>query len=264
MFVAHRVSCFVLAAGATAAWPGASIAGSFLLAPGAWEIIQSATFTTSTLRYGPKGALSSADPYRKIEIGWLVQYGLTRNVTLLASPSVREVATTNGDETLSGHGLSSFEAGARWRLFDWRGGEASFQALVRIPGKTDPIFPLENRPRSELRLGYGFPAWINGKDGFVDASVAWVKRHEAQRDEIRHELTYGWWQRPGRMILLQYITTLYPGSGPGRDPWQHKIQTSTVHKLSDAWLVQLGSFWTRGGRETRRERGTVLALWRRF
>ena len=49
------------------------------------------------------------------------------------------------------------------------------------------------------------------------------------------------------MVLFQYFTTLYPGAGFRRDPWQHKIQMSTVYGLNEQWSLQLGSFFTHGG-----------------
>ncbi len=227
-------------------------------------MINSLTVMTSRRAYDGRGVIVAADPYRKIEAGWLVEYGLTREVTLIANPVVRDIALESAEGAVAGRGLSSFEVGARWRLLDHMDHAVSFQALTRIPAKSDPILPFENRPRTELRFGYGVPARINGKPGFVDSSIAWVKRHELQADEVRFEMTYGWWQRRDRMLLVQYFNTLYPGSGLPRDPRQHKIQSSTVYKLNDEWSVQFGSFFTRGGLQTRRERGTLMAVWRSF
>ena len=265
MFVPHRVSWFVpacLALAVAGSLPAS--AGSFLQEPGAWQIISTTSLTNSRLKYDSRGALESADPYRKIETGMLVEYGLTRDLTLIANPVTRDVSLTHSDSVSAGHGLSSFEAGARWRMFDYLNGVVSFQALARASARSDAAFAFENAARTELRLGYGFPALINGKEGFVDSSIAWRKRREAQADEVAMELTYGWLRSRDRMVLIQYFTTLYPGAGFRQDPWQQKIQVSTVYGLNQKWSLQIGSFFTHGGHETRRERGSVMAVWRRF
>jgi hypothetical protein len=265
MFVTASVSRFVSLALAFAfSWAGPARAGSFLMDTGGWQVITSTTFMTSSLAYDANGALTPASQYRKIETGVLMEYGLSRNVTLVLNPVARDISAEGQAGPMTGHGLTSFEAGARWRLFDYDGQAVSFQATTRIPAKSDPILLYENRPRTELRLGYGTPAIINRKPGFIDGSIAWVKRHEPGVDEVKIDMTYGWWQRRDRMVLFQYFTTLYPGAGLRHDPRQHKIQTSTVYKLNDQWSFQLGSFFTRGGHLTRRERGTIMAVWRRF
>ena len=232
--------------------------------PGAWNIISSTTVMTSRLSYDARGALTPASQYRKVETGALMEYGFSPNVTLVFNPVTRDVSGEGPAGSIARHGLTTFEAGARWRLMDYYGQAITFQATTRIPGRSDPVMPLENRPRTELRLGYGVPAIINRKPGFVDSSIAWVKRHEPGADEVKIDTTYGWWQTRDRMVLLQYFTTIYPGAGLRRDPRQHKVQTSSVYKLNDHWSLQLGSFFTRGGHLTRRERGTVVAVWRRF
>lgn len=265
MFVPSSVSCFVpLALAVAVLSPGPVRAGSFMLEPGSWQAIQSLTVMASRLSYDRDGALAPASPYRKIESGLWMEYGLSRGATLILSPVVRNVRSQEPYGTISGNGLSSFEAGARWRLFDVMGEAVSFQATARVPGRSDPVLAFENRPRTELRLGYGTPAIINRKEGFADFSLAWVKRHEAGPDEVRYETTLGWWRRPNRMILVQYFSTFYPVSGLRHMSQQHKVQTSTVYKLNDSWSLQLGSFFTRGGLLTRRERGTIMAVWRRF
>ncbi len=265
MFVAQRVSYFVLILlVATPIVSGPASSGSFLLEPGSWQAIKSMTIMSSRLSYDGRGALVRDTPYRKIETGLWTEYGLTRNVTLIANPVVRDVAAENAFGSIAGHGLGSMELGARWRLFDHQGDAVSFQATTRVAARSDPVLPLENRPRTELRLGYGFPAIVNGKNGFADSSLTWVKRHEAGRDEVRHEMTLGWWQSSTRMVLIQNFITFYPVSGLRHAARQDKVQTSSVYKLNDSWSLQLGSFFTRGGHLTRRERGTILAVWRRF
>lgn len=265
MFLTYRVSWFVPVCLACAPfWAGQASAGSSLLEQGRWHVIHSNSVMTTHMAYDAKGALTPADPYRKIETGLWAEYGLTRDMTLILNPVTRDVVWRREAGTVTGHGLSSLEAGARWRLFDYEGQAVSFQATTRVAGKSDPVFPLENRPRTELRLGYGTPAIINRKPGFVDGSAAWVKRHEPGVDEVKIDLTYGWWQTRNRLMLLQYFTTIYPGAGFRRNASQHKVQTSTVYKINENWSVQLGSFFTRGGQSTRRERGTVMAVWRRF
>jgi hypothetical protein len=165
MFVPHRVSWFVPAC-LVLALAGArpALSGSFLQEQGAWQVINTMSVTNSELKYDSRGALESAEPYRKVETGALVEYGLTRDVTLIANPVTRNVSVTGSAAVSAGHGLSSFEAGARWRMFDYLDGVVSFQALARAPARSDAAFSFENNARTELRLGYGFAARIRGQE----------------------------------------------------------------------------------------------------
>jgi hypothetical protein len=181
------------------------------------------------------------------------------------SPAVRFLRA-QGSPDLRGVGIGSLDLGARWKIYALERQIVSFQALTRVAARSDPVFLAENRAKTELRLGYGRNDLLyRGRDAFLDAGLAWAKRAEPWRDEIRVDLTLGWQRWPGRLVLAQWNYAAYPGApGYARIPRQLKIEGSTVTNLGEGWALQVGTFMSRGGVTTRYERGSVIGLWRKF
>lgn len=243
---------------------GEACAGSFLQGEGTWQAIAATRTSQSRLAYDREGYTIAAPRYRKVETSLYLEFGVTRDFTLILSPSVRDVRTDDAPARAA-HGIGALEGGGRWRLFDVGREVVSFQALVRAPMRSDPGFAAENRPRAEMRIGVGSPRSVLAGDSFTDVSLAWIKRQEALPDEVRLDVTFGMRRGPDRMILFQYFNSLFPGPAPpGLAPRQHKFEASTVTSLGRGWSVQMGSFFSTGGLLTRRESGSTFAIWRRF
>jgi hypothetical protein len=267
--VIKKVSPFVLGVAVAGVLAGLAAApaqaGAFLQEQGRGQFIFSSRLMDSRLAYDSAGFLTDAPRYRKRELGLLFEYGLTPDSTLILNPVWRDLQLDEPSQTRRASNIASFEAGARWRLADFDTGTLSLQATLRVPAGSDPFFWLENRPRTEMRLGYGQPLDLSGRDGFMDVSLAWIKRQEALPDEVRLDLTLGWWANARRMVMVQYFNAAYPGAPAlSGTPRQHKIETSSVYKLSEEWSLQFGTYMARGGVATRRESGTTMALWRRL
>lgn len=266
MIVISKVSPFVLAAALlVGAMMECAIAGSFLLEPGKWQVINTMRVSTSRLKYDASGRLAPETLYGKVEGSTLIEYGLDRDLTIMLMPGARYIKK-EGPPAAEAWGIGSLDVGARWRVQDFGLSTLSFQGLFRVPARSDPAFLPENRARSELRLGLGRSGltWL-GRGGFADVSLAWVRRDEPWRDELHVDLTYGWWQYSDQMLLMQWFQTFYrTAPGEMRAPSQTKFEASTVTKLGSGWSVQLGSFASVGGVATRYERGTIMGLWRQF
>ena len=266
MIVASKVSRFVL----IGTFLGLSMmdearAGAWLLEPGHWHLISTYRLSVSNSKFDEKGQRVSAKRYGKSEGESLLEYGFDRDTTLLFAPSLRSVRAA-GPPDHTGVNIGALDLGARWRIYRSGPQIVSFQALTRVSARSDPFFLDENRPKTELRLAYGRSDLLyRGRAAFLDTAVVWAKRSELWRDEMRVEMTGGWQQWPGRMVLMQGFFSAYPGaSGESRIPRQLKIQGSTVSNLGDGWSLQMGSFVSRGGVTTRFERGNLVALWRKF
>lgn len=266
MIVISKVSPFVLAAALlVGGMVESALAGAFLLEPGKWQVINTMRVSTSRLKYDASGRLAPETLYGKVEGSTLIEYGLDRDLTIMLMP-VGRYLKKEGPPAAEAWSIGSLDLGARWRVQDFGPSILSFQGLFRVPARSDPAFLPENRARSELRLawGRGGLSWL-GRDGFADVSLAWVKRDEPWRDELHVDLTYGWWQWPNQMLLMQWFQTFYrTAPGEARAPSQTKIEASTVTKLGGGWSLQMGSFASVGGISTRYERGTVMGLWRTF
>jgi hypothetical protein len=265
MVVRPRVSRFVPLFGAAAlATCAPARAGSFLMEQGTWQTISSSRTTWSRMAYDANGYRVAAPAYRRIESGWLAEYGLSPDTTLMFNSTFRNVRLETPTGELKANGIGAFEAGARWRLMHVGRAVVSFQSSIRAPARSDPAFWSDNRPSAELRLGVGAPTTYRGREGFADVSIAWVKR-AGLSDEVKLDATLGYWQRANRLMLVQYFTSAYPGPpGVGHWPRLHKLEVGTVRPLDKRWSVQVGSFTSRGGLLTRWERGAVVAVWQRF
>jgi hypothetical protein len=266
MIVASKVSPFVLMLAAFGgAWPHAAWAGAFLLEPGHWQIISTYRLSVSRSKYDANGQRVAEKRYGKSEGASLIEYGFDRDLTLLLSPSLRSVREQGPPDT-TGVNIGALEMGARWRIYREGPQIVSFQALTRVPARSDPLFASENSAKTELRLGYGRSDLLfRGRDAFLDTGLVWAKRAEPWRDELRADLTLGWQRWPGRLVLLQWFYSAYPGApGENRMPQQLKIEGSTVSSLGAGWSLQVGSFVSRGGVATRYERGSLIGLWRKF
>lgn len=266
MIVTSKVSPFVLM---VAALCGASSfpawAGAFLLEPGHWQVISTYRLSVSSSKYDANGLRVAAKRYGKSEGASLIEYGFDRDLTLLLSPSLRSVRAQGPPDT-TGVNIGALDLGARWRIYREGPQIVSFQALTRVPARSEPLFVSENSAKTELRLGYARSDLLfRGRDAFLDTGLVWAKRAEPWRDELRADLTLGWQRWPGRLVLLQWFYSAYPGApGESRMPRQLKIEGSTVSSLGDGWSLQLGSFVSRGGVATRYERGSLVGLWRKF
>ncbi len=266
MIVASRVSRFVLMTAALeGVSPSPAWAGAFLLEPGRWQVISTYRFSTSSSKYDGNGLRVAEKRYGKSEGASLIEYGFDRDITLLMSPSLRSVRAQGPPDT-TGVNIGALDLGARWRIYREGPQTVSFQALTRVPARSDPLFMSENRAKTELRLGYGRSDLLfRGRDAFLDAGLVWAKRAEPWRDELRTEVTLGWQRWPGRLVLMQWFYSAYPGApGESRMPQQLKIEGSTVSSLGAGWSLQVGTFVSRGGVSTRYERGSLIGLWRKF
>ncbi|MEN9707718.1 MAG: hypothetical protein RIQ68_126 [Pseudomonadota bacterium] len=266
MIVAPKVSPFVLISGCLGAWAAPPAwAGAFLLEPGHWQLISTYRLSTSSSKYDTNGLRVAEKRYGKSEAASLIEYGFDRDLTLLLSPSLRSVRA-QGPPDRTGVNIGALDLGARWRIYREGPQIVSFQALTRVPARSDPLFAGENRPKTELRLGYGRSDLLfRGRDAFLDTGLVWAKRAEFWRDELRADLTLGWQRWPGRLVLLQWVYSAYPGAtGESRMPKQLKMEGSSVSSLGNGWSLQVGSFVSRGGVATRYERGSLVGLWRKF
>jgi hypothetical protein len=266
MIVAPKVSRFVLIALALGgAVPHPASAGAFLLEPGRWQVITTYRLSTSSSKYDSNGQRMAEKRYGKSEAASLIEYGFDRDLTLLMSPSFRSVRAQGPPDNV-GVNIGALELGARWRIYDEGPQIVSFQALTRVPARSNPLFLDENSAKTELRLGYGRSDLLfRGRDAFLDTGLVWAKRAEPWRDELRADVTLGWQRWSGRLVLLQWFYSAYPGApGESRLPQQFKIEGSTVSRLGAGWSLQVGTFVSRGGVSTRYERGSLIGLWRKF
>ncbi len=247
---------------------GAAHAGAWAQGEGQGLVIVATTFDTSGQAFDAKGRLSPVSYYRKFELGLYAEYGLTDNVTLVARPSFENV-TTGGPPPGAYRGIEAMEAGARVQLA--KIGDAVFaaQALVKIPGSTNRSnTALAGSTADEIEARFLAGASISAFDrpGFIEADVAWRGRDGGHPGEARLDVTLGLRVTDKAQLLLQSFNATTTGAGDAVYPAQRsaKLQPSVVYEIAPGWSLQGGAYATVAAQNARRERGVVVAVWKKF
>ncbi|WP_354668900.1 hypothetical protein [Caulobacter sp. RL271] len=236
-----------------------ALAGAWPLEPGRAQLIAKYERTTADQGYDPDAVLVQIDPRRDESLSVFVERGLTPRLTLQAKAGV----TRGHDRWVSYSGRGPVEAGLRWAVLR---GERSSLAVYLGAGEAGAgrnagyAAPGQGSLDLEARVLFGRSGVWKGHEVYVDLQVARLKR-QGLADETRMDATLG--ARPARNWLV--LAQTYAGQAdrsPVRSRWL-KSEISIVRSFGD-WSVQGGWRDTVSGRETARDQGVVLALWRRL
>lgn len=240
------------------------LAGAWTLEEGAGQVIWSVMFSKSPADLSG-GFGSQLHDTTKTEVTLFAEYGVTRDLTLIAAPGFRRASV--GASTSSGPGY--FDLGARYQVFRKGAAVASVQGIARIPGASDPTVSANlgyTNAEYDLRglFGYGFKLGAN--DAFVDIQAGYRFRTAGPADEVRGDLTFGYRVWPDVLLLAQSFNTVSVGAAEGvfRPTREHKLQVSAVYDINARLSVQAGSFATVRGENVLRERAVFSAVWVRF
>lgn len=263
----HRRAVMVVAI--LLACSGPAWSGAFLQPDGKGQIIVTGTFSAATTAFDEDGKVAPAHARLKLELDALVEYGLNGWMTLFAKPSVMAGGVYSPVPAYA-NGAGQTEMGARLRLLATSDGAGviSLQSALRFPGQRDSSNPAKGETdlQADLRLlgGYGFS--YRGWSGFGDAQVGYRARLGDAADEMHLDLTIGLRPRPRVLLMMQSFNTMSLGSGRNGypDTRYHKLQTSVVYDLTEAWSVQFGAIATIGGKNALEESGVLAGVWRRF
>lgn len=239
--------------------PASALAGAWPLAPDRTQLIVKYERTTADQGYDPDAALVDIDPRRDETLSVFVEHGLTPRLTLQAKAGV----TRGHDRWVGYSGRGPVEAGLRWAVVR---GERSSLAVYLGAGEAGEgrnagyAAPGEGSLDLEARVLFGRSAVWRRREVYVDLQAARLKRR-GLADETRVDATLGF--RPSKNWLV--LAQTYAGQAdrsPVRSRWL-KSEIALVRSFGD-WSVQGGWRDTVSGRETARDRGVVLALWRRL
>lgn len=249
----------VLAIAAAFSRPDPASAGAWPVEPGRALVIAKYERTTADQGYGPDAALVDIDHRRDETLSVFVERGLTPRLTLQAKAGF----TRGRDRWVDYSGRGPIEAGLRWAVLR---SERSSLAVYLGAGEAGAgrnagyAAPGKGSLDLEARVLYGRSATWKRREVYVELEAARLKR-EGLADETRLDATLG--MRPAKDWLL--LAQTYAGQAdrsPIRSRWV-KSELSVVRSFGD-WSVQGGWRDTVSGRETARDRGVVLALWRRL
>jgi protein XagA len=102
---------------------------------------------------------------------------------------------------------------------------------------------------------------------FVDFQTAYRWRGGSKTDEVRFDATFGIRPLPHLLLMLQSFNNAAVDQDKrfgSKRVTQHKVQASAVYDVNERWAVQGGVFSSVKGKESLRERGVLLAVWRKL
>lgn len=237
----------------------AALAGAWPVEKGATLVIAKYERSTADQGFDPDTVLVDIGHRRDEALSVFVEHGLTPRLTLQAKAGV----TRGHDPWVKYSGRGPIEAGLRWAV---RQDERSSLAVYVGAGEAGAgrnagyAAPGQGSLDLEARVLYGRSGVWKGREVYVDLQAARLKR-QGLADETRIDTTLGLRPAKGWLLLAQTY-----GGQTDRDTvragWL-KGELSVVRSLG-TWSVQAGWRDTLSGRETARDRGVVLALWRRL
>ncbi|PEQ10496.1 hypothetical protein B2G71_21965 [Novosphingobium sp. PC22D] len=232
-----------------------------------WQAIASFYYSNSKQGYDGNGDRIDIADYRKLELYLLTEYRVSDDVTLVLTPSLREVSVEGPDNDSSGLGYT--DVGARYRFAEGDGWSLAAQGTVRIPGDTRPdvlaqIGSTDAEYDARLRGIYGF---ASGSDsGFVDIQGAYRLRDGDPPNEFHLDVTAGYRPVETLLVMAQSFNTFSDGDGRGifNRYRYHNAQLSAVYDVAPGLSLQAGWLGTLGGENALRERGAFGGVWISF
>lgn len=249
---------------------GTAQADPFIQAKGEGRVIISAIHTESSRSFDNNGNVSRIPDYDQNQIYVQAQYGLTDDLTVLFTPSYRDVDVSGGDDV---SGLGYTDIGARYRLAYGDNWVVSAQGLVRIPGKKRRDRVLDGTGAAydqvwdtteyDLRLGAGYSMGPT----FVSAEAGYRFRDGDPPNEFHADFVVGTHVTPQFMVLGTMLNTFSDGRGRGVLNRSHRygdLYVSGVYELNERVSLQAGYTGTIYGKNALRQRGPFIGLWYKF
>jgi len=247
---------------------GGAHAGAWTPEAGHGEIIVATFFEQASQSFDAAGRFTPTPLYRSAQANLYVAYGVSDWLTAILRPGVQSSSIAAPDSQKY-TGLGDSEVAAQARL--WRDDQTVVSVLagVRAPtsgGAAAGSLAGPNRPEYDLRLLLGRNVSWGAFPGFVDLAAGYRLVPGPAPDEGHVDATVGLYLAPRLLVLAQSFNTISAGSSdPSYPRWaQAKAQFSLVYSLDAEWRAQAGGYVTLAGRNSYRENGALLALWRRF
>ena len=253
----------------------AANAAAWTLEDGKWQIITTAAASRALQEFDDSGDLQPREAFHKYAVRTYVEYGLTNWLTLSAEPSFERIDIGTGDTRETKQGLNSTGLAARIRVAELGRHIFSLQPTVYLPGQlktTETTVQSFGSFDFDARLLYGGSAEVSflKKDWpvFWGVEASYRLRANDPPNEVHADLTAGIGIRENVQILGQMFSIISVGPNESESPFAdfslHKVQMSTVYRVTDHISVQVGGFTAIAGRNTIQEDGAIAALWLNF
>lgn len=231
--------------------------GAWTLEEGSAQVILSARLKAGEAAVETDSDAAWTPAYDERGLDALIEYGVTDRFTLLAYGAAKDT-----DHPWEGRAANLDRTGLAGRVGLFRDGDwaASVQLGGGVDGGADHV-----RPEAEGRFLVGRSFDLARLPAFAEIQTGYRLRGSNTADEVLIDLALGARPRPDVLLLAQAFNALPTGDGmlAFADDREHKAQLSVVWDVTASWSIQLSAFST-VGQEAWRERGAVVAVWRRF
>ncbi|QPQ55420.1 hypothetical protein IC614_02070 [Allosphingosinicella flava] len=253
---------------ASVALPSGAWAQGFVMERGEGRVIVTGIYSHSSKQFDDDGDVIDIMDYRQAQIYLNGEYGLTDDLTLLLTPSFRDISIDDRperDET----GFQFVDIGARYRVAHIGNTHFSVQAKVRIPADTfrDELAQVSIEGTAydfRGQIGHGFQ--MGGKDAFIIGDAGYTVREDDPPNEIHADVIFGYRPAPRVLLLANLYNTFSDGEGRNGFPdyRYHNLFLSGVYDINDTVSLHLGGLMTVDGENALRERGLLLGAWLHF
>ncbi|WP_158703009.1 hypothetical protein [Allosphingosinicella vermicomposti] len=248
--------------------PAALQAQAFVQDQGEGRVIITGLYSNSDKAFDDNGNVYDINNYRQAQVYFNFEYGATDDLTLLLTPSLRDINIKNEPQR-NETGFQFVDLGARYRIAEIGSTHISLQGKVRIP--IDPFRDTLGQVSSEgmefdlrAQVGHGFG--ISGHDAFVIGDAGYTFRGDDPPNEFHADIIFGFRPTPRTLLMANLYNTF--SDGPGDDEFRsyryHNLFLSGVYDINDTVSLHLGGLMTLDGKNALRERGLLLGAWIHF
>ncbi len=262
----RRLFCLIGALFALQAGPARG--GAWTVPEGRTHIIAGSSYSHATMAFDEHASVSVPVHFEKLLSSIWIEHGLRDGYTLFAVPQYARADFTLPTGVPQKSDDFSLEAGVRARLWD-APGVLSLQASYKRAGALGMSVASsahDSTGQFELRLLYGSGFRFLRRNGFADLEIAQRRIAGARPDETAIDFTVGLDAVPRTQLLFQSFNII--AAGDARPPYiyyrTHKLQISTVSRLSKRWSLQSAFFYSPTGQNALVEQGFSLSLWTTF
>lgn len=217
---------------------------------------------------GGAGEFNGAARETRLESSLDVEYGLTDWLTGFVQSGL-ESSSIGAPVSDSYRGLDYSGVGLRARLLSSESLVWSVQGTALVPGAHDAWRPAQAGNtgfNSDWRTLVGSSFRVGTMWAFADASLGYHTRSDGPPDEWGADLTLGLHLRDDLTVMAQSFNSLSNGSHAPLFPAEQTmtVEPSVVYDFNKTWSLQIGAYATLRAVNANRDRGIVVALWRRF
>lgn len=248
--------------------PAAAHAQAFVQEKGEGRVIISGIYSVSDKAFDNKGHVVDINDYRQAQVYFNAEYGLTDDLTLLFTPSLRDINIKNEPQR-NETGFQFVDFGARYRIAEIGSTHVSLQGKVRIPVEPyrDTLAQVSTEGTEfDLRAQVGHGFQIGGHDAFVIGDAGYTFRGKAPPNEFHADVIFGYRPAPRFLLLANLYSTF--SDGKGRDGFPsyryHNLFLSGVYDINKTVSLHLGGLMTLDGKNALRERGLLIGAWVHF